>query len=123
MSKEDSPSIQDRAEAVMSEIDRAFAEILNATEQASQAADQLGNQTRNSETAATMVNKLHDANARIVAACSSQDVIRQHLDFIVKDLTNPPPKTAPGTDDEKLLAGPQIDGQGLSQQDIDDMFD
>lgn len=123
MSKAEPLSIQDRADAVMSEVDRAFAEILDATEQCVQAADQLGNQTQNPETAATLIDKLQDANARIVAVCSSQDVIRQHLDFLVKDIGNSAPKAEDISDEEKLLAGPQIDGQGLSQQDIDDMFD
>ena len=123
MSKAEPRNIQDRAEAVMSEIDRSFAEILKATEQFGQAADQLGNQIQNAETAATMIDKIQDANARIVAACSSKDVIRQHLDLLVKDLGTPPSKAAHISGDEKLLAGPQIDGQGLSQQDIDDKFD
>ncbi len=107
----------------MSEIERAFAEILDATEQFSQVADQLGNKPLNANTKAKMIVKVQDANARIVAICSSQDVIRQHIDFLVKDLGNPSPTAEHMTDDEKLLAGPQVDGQGLSQQDIDDMFD
>jgi hypothetical protein len=123
MSKSELLSIQDRADAVMSEVDRAFAEILDATEQSVQAADQLGDQTQDSETWADMIGKIQDANARIVAVCSSQDVIRQHVDFLVKDLGNPTPADKHITDEEKLLAGPQIDGQGLSQKDIDDMFD
>lgn len=122
MSKADSRNIEDRAEAIMTEIDRAFAEILDAAEQCSQAANQLGNQTQNAETAA-MIDKIQVANARIVAACSSQDVIRQHLDLLVKGRSNPPSQAEQITDGEKLLAGPQIDGQGLNQQDIDDIFD
>ena len=123
MSNSDTLSVQDRAEAVMSEVERAFAEILDATEQFSHAADQLGNQTQDLETVATLINKIQDANARSVAVCSSQDVIRQYVDFLVKDLGNPGPKAEHITDDENLLAGPQIEGQGLSQNYIDDMFD
>lgn len=123
MSKSDSPSVQERAEAVMSEIDRAFSDILDATERSYQAIDQLGDTTHDADNTADMISKIQDANARIVSICSSQDVIRQHLDFLVKDLGSHEPKAKGSSEDEKLLAGPQLDGQGLSQRDIDDMFD
>lgn len=111
-----------RAETINTDIARAISEILNASELSVHALKRLSAVDDLAGDQLKWLAELMGASDRIVAACSVQDVIRQHLEILIRDVEKHVQPTGSNNNNEKLLAGPQIDGQGLSQQDIDDLL-
>lgn len=116
------PLITNRIKTINTNIDRTISEILNASELSAHALKKLGAAADLASDQLKLIAELKGANDRIVAACSAQDVIRQHLEILIHDVEKHDQPTRSNNNNEKLLAGPQMDGQGLSQQDIDDLL-
>ena len=70
-----------------------------------------------------LLAQISDANQRVVAACSVQDVVRQHLEILIRNIGKEDRPSRENSENEKLLAGPQLDGQVLGQQDIDELLE
>lgn len=116
-------SAGDRIKAINEDLDQAVSEILDASELNTNTLSQLGSRSGLSEEAKQLVANLQDQNTRIIAACSVQDVIRQHLQLLIQEIDSSTHSITSEKNNEKLLAGPQVDGQGLRQQDIDDLLE
>lgn len=118
----DLPPISNRVKMIDANIDQAVSEILAASELSASALKQLTTDDNLNEDQLQLLATLRTANNRIVATCSFQDVIRQHLKILIDDLAKHDHSTDRNNNSEKLLAGPQMDGQGLRQQDVDDLL-
>ncbi len=128
MSKSDNSkdisTISDRAEAVIADLDRAISEILDASEQSARALQHIGNiNNLGADDTIDLLAQISDANQRVVAACSVQDVVRQHLEILIRNIGKEDRPSRENSENEKLLAGPQLDGQVLGQQDIDELLE
>ena len=126
MDKSEKPTgtaiISDRADTVIAELERAISEILDATEHNADLLQQIHTLNVTNPDTNALVAQITNTNQRIFAACSVQDVIRQHLNILIKDIENGGQPSQEDIESEKLLAGPQLDGQVLDQQDIDDLL-
>lgn len=95
------------------------------------------------EARSKLLDTVSENNFSIVEACSFQDLTGQRVNKVIKFVAHIESriealceiwgrdgigdKTAPTneglTDDEKLLRGPSLKGEGISQKDIDALFD
>ncbi len=116
-------AISARTDAAIADLDRAVSEILDASEQSARALQQISKINEFRPDSADLLTQISDANQRIVAACSVQDVVRQHLEILIRDIEKDDQPSRENRENEKLLAGPQLDGQVLGQQDVDDLLD
>lgn len=90
----------------------------------------------------TTLDELIDNNMQVIQACSFQDLTGQRINKVIKSLSYVEDrvnnladvwgkdelekvelKTEEKTEDEKLLHGPQDPGRGISQDEIDSLFD
>ncbi len=91
----------------------------------------------------TVVNQAINKSNEIFEACSFQDITGQRVSKVMKSITYVEDRVGAliaiwgkdelekievklereKTEDEKLLAGPQLEGKGISQDDIDALFD
>lgn len=104
---------------ILADSEQRISEVLNASDDILKAIDGLRRIIASNVQASRLLNDIEAANSRSVAACSILDVIRQHDENLQRILSGYDPRSE---EDQKLLAGPQSDGQGLSQQDIDDLL-
>lgn len=104
---------------IVADSEQQISEVLNASDDILKAIDGLRRIIANNVQATRLLNDLEAANSRSVAACSILDVIRQHTDNLQRILSQQDRRSE---EDQKILAGPQSDGQGLSQQEIDDLL-
>lgn len=118
----DISAITGRAKSINADMDKAISEILDASEINTLALNTLSMSDDLNTDQLQLVDGLKRANERIAAACSIHDVIRQHLEILIHDVQKPDQSPESDNNNEKLLAGPQVDGQGLRQQDIDDLL-
>lgn len=118
----DISTITGRAKSINADMDKAISEILDASEINTLALNTLSMSDDLNTDQLQLVDGLKRANERIAAACSIHDVIRQHLEILIHDVQKPDQSPESDNNNEKLLAGPQVDGQGLRQQDIDDLL-
>lgn len=120
----DISAISGRTDAAVADLDRAISEILDASEQSAHALQQISKINElSSDDSTNLLTLISDANQRIVAACSVQDIVRQHLEILIRDIEKGDQPSRENRENEKLLAGPQLDGQVLRQQDIDDLLE
>ena len=119
---DDVTAISERAAAIISEMDQAASKILDASEFSHETLERLRAMIGLPDGAAELLAEMVSANERIVASCSSHDVIKQHLELLIRDLEKCDASSKASNMNEKLLAGPELDGQGLHQQDIDDLL-
>lgn len=115
-------AISDRTNAVISELGRAISEILDASEKNARVLQEIRDTAKLNHKTNGLLNQISKENQRIIAACSVQDVIRQHLEILIRDIEKDGLTHKKDKDSEKLLAGPRLDGQILHQQDIDDLL-
>ncbi len=90
----------------------------------------------------SLLDEMNKTSSDVFEACSFQDITGQRISKVVKSITYVEERVdslmdfwgreemealeltaAEKTEDEALLNGPQLDGQGLSQEDIDALFD
>lgn len=126
------PSATDELDAVVGATEQASATIMDACDTIQGALEGVENQEAKDQINAQVMN--------IFEACSFQDITGQRITKVVKTLREiedsvegllklvgePDSETGGYVDnrdeDEKLMNGPQLDGQGMSQEDIDKLL-
>lgn len=134
-------SMGDQLDAIVGATAEATNSIMGAMEKNDELTDKLRAKFDDPETLA-LLDQLNQNSSDVFEACSFQDITGQRISKVVKSITyveervnslmdfwtpeeleqvsvEADKKTA----DEALLNGPQLDGQGLSQDDIDALFD
>lgn len=117
----DSKTISQRLNAIEATSEQGISEILNLAESTKTTLEGLRRIISNNVQASQLLTELERLNAETLATCSFQDIIRQNISLARGQLTGN--KTGEADDPgEKLLAGPQLDGQGIDQNDVDDLL-
>jgi len=134
-------SMGEQLDAIVKATEKATNTIMAATEKTLSSIDVLRDVVTNPIHAKLLANITTNSND-ILEACSFQDITGQRVSKVVKSVTYVEERvtalikiwgkseldsvTVDGkekTEDEKLLAGPQLDGKGLDQAAIDALFD
>ncbi|WP_085900779.1 protein phosphatase CheZ [Kiloniella majae] len=132
------PTAADELDAIVGATEQATHNILSAMETLEEVSEKLGD--------AALTDKVNDAVTQVYEACSFQDITGQRISRVVNALqhveikvdkllgafggeeflpdntdSKATPKRADGVErpDEDLLNGPQLPGEGVSQDDID----
>lgn len=134
-------SMGEQLDAIVGATEKATDTIMESTERTHDIVDEL-RQTLTDEHQVALLDRIAGNGNDIMEACSFQDITGQRVSKVVKSISyvedrisalieiwgkeelekvevDAPEKT----EDEKLLAGPQLDGQGLDQAAIDALFD
>ena len=131
----------DQLNAIVESTEQAAHIIINTVEANETILDDI-QKSDNEEDKLASFNKLSSNNTLLLEACSFQDLTGQRINKVIKslsfvesrieelvdswagdDLEDVVVAEAERTDDEKLLDGPQISGEGVSQSEIDALFD
>ena len=141
-------SEDDRLIAVTNELDAIVTATESATNVILELAEKIDNlasqlQAQVSEGIGTQIAEdIRDAVVGVFEACNFQDITGQRITKVVKTLQYieervnkmieiwgpdtfedlPPPPEVTASDESRLLNGPQLENQGVSQADIDKMF-
>ncbi len=134
-------SMGEQLDAIVQATEKATNTIMESTENTMGAVDKLREGLSDPAQAALLDQIANDGN-EILEACSFQDITGQRVSKVVKSVTYVEERVNAlievwgkdqvesvevegdeKTDDEKLLAGPQLEGQGLDQAAIDALFD
>lgn len=126
------PTATDELDAIIGATEDASATIMDSCEAIQRVADGVDDAAK---------AKIYDETTKIFEACSFQDITGQRISKVVKtlreiedtvdkllqlfgptDKEKIPEKIDNRTEDEKLLNGPQMDGEGVSQDDIDKLL-
>jgi chemotaxis protein CheZ len=127
------PSATDELDAVIGATEEASASIMDACEVIQSEAAELSDEEKK--------KVINDQTGKIFEACSFQDITGQRITKVVKtlrqieesvdnllnifgpvDAKDRPEKPDMRTEDEKLMEGPQLAGQGVSQDEIDKLL-
>ena len=139
---DDFESMGDQMIAVVKATEAATDTIMEAMESNGEAVAMLRAKIDDPEQLA-LLDKITDNASQVFEACSFQDITGQRVGRVAKSITFVEErvemlKTLLGeqemadteivtgeeqSEEEKLLNGPQLEGQGLSQDDIDGLFD
>ena len=126
-------------DAIVTATERATNDILSAAERIQEICENL----REQGSEADLLDSLEEDITNIFLACSFQDITGQRITKVVKSVTYVEDRVnalisvwgkdeidrievkadVEKTDDEKLLRGPALEGEGISQDEIDKLFD
>lgn len=131
----------EQLDAIVTASEQATHRIMDAMETIQNTVDSLRTRHAGADDAADF-KAIEAATNDVFEACSFQDITGQRVNKITKSLTyverhvlavvdawaqadidNTAAAAPQRTDDEKLLNGPQLDGKGLNQAEIDALFD
>ena len=134
-------SMGEQLDAIVKATEKATNTIMEATEKSIAAVDELRKTVSDPAQIALLDEIVGDGND-ILEACSFQDITGQRVSKVVKSVTYVEERVNAlievwgkdevakvevegddKTEDEKLLAGPQLEGKGLDQAAIDALFD
>ena len=134
-------STGEQLDAIVKATEDATNTIMEATEESMNAVNELRSALPDPAHMA-LLDKVINNGSTILEACSFQDITGQRVTKVVKSVTyveervnalvdlwgkdeldKVEVKGEEKTEDEKLLAGPQMEGQGLDQSAIDALFD
>jgi len=134
-------NMSDQLDAIVRATEDATNSIMEVVEQNSDTINKIRGITDNEEVRA-LVDEIENNSNNIFEACTFQDITGQRVTKIARSvtyvesrvnslieifgkehLTNVEVETEEKTEDEKLLAGPQLEGQGVTQDEIDKLFD
>jgi chemotaxis protein CheZ len=135
-------STGEQLEAIVKATEEATDTIMECMESNEDAIDKLRKHISDPDQV-TLLDQIITNGNEVFKACSFQDITGQRVNKVVKSITYVEERVmalvdimgkaniaeidvAPDrekTDDEKLLSGPQLKGEGLSQSDIDNLFD
>lgn len=134
-------SMGEQLDAIVQATEKATNTIMESTENSLDAVDKLREALKDPAQTALLDQIANDGN-EILEACSFQDITGQRVSKVVKSVTYVEERVnalinvwgkdevakvevegEEKTDDEKLLAGPQLEGKGLDQAAIDALFD
>ena len=139
---DDFDSMGDQMLAVVKATEEATNTIMEATESSGAVVAKLRELIDNPDQLA-LLDRISDNANSVFEACSFQDITGQRVGRVAKSITYVEERVdmlkhllgehetetvdlgvdQAQSDDEKLLNGPQLDGEGLSQDDIDSLFD
>jgi len=133
-------SMGDQLDAIVAATEKATDTIMEAMERNNQLVEKL--RSKVPEKSRPMLDKIVENSQEVFEACSFQDITGQRVNKVVKSITYVEERVnalvevwgreeidkievalEEKTDDEKLLDGPQLEGKGLSQDEIDALFD
>jgi len=135
-------SMSEQLSAIVKATEHATNTIMEAVEGSDVAVNELRAEIKGNAKAEALLDRIGQSSATIFEACSFQDITGQRVNKITKSLGYVEERVSSivaiwGEDamddvkvkgdekskDEKLLNGPQLEGKGLSQADIDSLFD
>ncbi|MEQ8664707.1 MAG: protein phosphatase CheZ [Rhodospirillales bacterium] len=134
------PSMNDQLDAIIEATENATNTIMESVENTQDLLQDMWSRVGPADQA--IIDKVIENGNQIFEACSFQDITGQRVTKVMKsiiyveqrvnaliELWGPEeiekmvPKESTKTEDEKLLDGPQLAGQGISQAEIDALFD
>jgi len=134
-------SMGEQLDAIVKATEQATNRIMEAIERNSDIMDDVRAKVADEEVG-KLLDKMTDNNNDVFEACSFQDITGQRVNKVVKSITYVEDRvnslveiwgkdvmaevaveTIEKTEDEKLLDGPQLEGKGLSQDEVDSLFD
>jgi chemotaxis protein CheZ len=135
-------SMGDQLDAIIEATETATNTIMEAVEKNDEVVAEIRKKVDDPEISA-MLDKINANSGDVFEACSFQDITGQRVNKVIKSITYVEERVnslidvmgrdaietaevavvEEKTDDEKLLEGPQLAGKGLSQDDIDSLFD
>lgn len=135
-------STGEQLDAIVKATEEATDTIMECMENNEEAIDKLREQITDSVQVA-LLDQISNNGNEVFKACSFQDITGQRVNKVVKSITYVEERVLSlvdimgkekideievvedqeKTEDEKLLSGPQLEGKGLSQNDIDNLFD
>ena len=134
-------SMGDQLDAIVNATADATNTIIESVEKNNIIADKL-RETIKDPVVLSALDEMGKNSSNVFEACSFQDITGQHISKVVKSITYVEERVnslidfwgrdeldsiyvaaEEKTEDEKLLNGPQLEGQGLSQNDINSLFD
>ncbi len=135
-------NMSDQLDAIVKATSDATNSIMDAVEQSEDLMRELRNAVTDNEKATKILDKMEMNTGTIYEACSFQDITGQRVTKIARSITYVEARVnslielfgkeelekldvgqEEKTEDEKLLAGPQLEGQGVTQDEIDKLFD
>jgi chemotaxis protein CheZ len=133
-------SMGDQLDAIVAATEKATDTIMEAMERNNQLVEELRGKVQKG--GAPILDKIAENSQEVFEACSFQDITGQRVNKVVKSITYVEERVnalvevwgreeidkievalEEKTEDEKLLDGPQLEGKGLSQDEIDALFD
>ncbi len=135
-------SMGEQLDAIVKATEKATNTIMEATENTQDAVAELRTMLTDADQIA-LLDRIVDGGNNVFEACSFQDITGQRVHKVVKSVTYVEERVTALVDiwgedelaaievpadqeksaDEKLVSGPQLEGEGLSQDDIDKLFD
>ena len=134
-------SMGEQLDAIVKTTEQATTTIMEAMEANDEAVDKLRAGLTDPEQTA-LLDKISQNGMDVFEACSFQDITGQRVNKVVKSITYVEQRVealvavwgeselaeievegVEKTESEALLHGPQLEGEGLSQDDIDSLFD
>lgn len=135
-------SMSDQLAAIVKATEQATDSIMETVETNDRIIDEIRPLIEGNEAATALLNKMANNSQDIFQACSFQDITGQRVNKITTSLGYVEERVnsivsiwgehalddveieeEEKSEDEKLLNGPQLEGKGLSQSDIDALFD
>ena len=133
-------SMGDQLDAIVAATEHATNTIMGAVEKNDELLAQLRNGLKDADKIA-LIDQMTDNGVSIIEACSFQDITGQRVGKVIKsvayvedrvnalasiwgkaELDRVEIKGSEKSSDEKLLNGPQLQGKGISQDEIDKLF-
>ncbi len=135
-------SMGDQLDAIIEATETATNSIMEAVERNDDIVAEIRKKVDDPEVL-SLLDKVNANSGDVFEACSFQDITGQRVNKVIKSITyveervnslidvmgreavesSETSTTSEKTEDEKLLEGPQLEGKGLSQDDIDSLFD
>lgn len=135
-------SMGDQLDAIVQATETATNTIMECSEKNDDAVLKIREKTDDPEIHA-LLDSINNNSGDVFEACSFQDITGQRVNKVIKSVTYVEERVnslidvmgresmdaievsteSQKTEDEKLLEGPQLEGKGLSQDDIDSLFD
>ena len=134
-------NMSDQLDAIVQATEDATNSIMEVVEQNSETIEKIRGKTSDAEVLA-LLDELENNSSNIFEACTFQDITGQRVTKIARSVTyvesrvnsliqifgkehieSTEVETEEQSEDEKLLQGPQLEGQGVTQDEIDKLFD
>lgn len=134
-------NMSDQLDAIVQATEDATNSIMEVVEQDAETIQEIRGKTDDPEIVA-LLDRLDNNQSNIFQACTFQDITGQRVTKIARSVTyvesrvnslieifgkehleNVEVDVEDKTEDEKLLQGPQLSGQGVTQDEIDKLFD
>lgn len=135
-------NMSDQLDAIVQATAEATNSIMEVVEQNSDTLQKIRNKTEDPEIRA-LLDEVDNNSSNIFEACTFQDITGQRVTKIARSVTYVESRVnslieifgkehlenveiedeVEKTEDEKLLSGPQLEGEGISQDEIDKLFD